>query len=278
MYCSLFDRPRLSSQGLSRSLTRGKMYPRVQMCPASRGTARSRRPSQAQARICLATCSAVLMGCEKASGVTSSTCPAKNSVSTRPGLTTETAIPLPSNSSANDKLKAQTELRSTIGRRATAGDSAGQRSDIDDAPPPARRKCGITMRHSIAGAFRFTSIICATSSTEHRSSGPRTWQPALLTRMSIPPKRVRVCSSIASMPARSVTSAATTNVRSVPISREMVSSMALRLATRTTRAPSEANWRAVAAPIPEDAPVMMTRLSTNRPVTHVPCHHPEPAC
>src|SRR3954470_19245408 len=93
--------------------------------------------------------------------------------------------------------------------------------------------------------IRFASSIRSRSSASDSSAGEGSITPALATTRSKSP-------SIASSAARSATSAAT---NAPPSSFASASMRSWRRATRVTWAPAAASARAVAAPIPEEAPV-----------------------
>ena len=89
------------------------------------------------------------------------------------------------------------------------------------------------------------------------AAGPRSITPALLTSVSRRPRFETVCSTASAASSSLVTSHSMTSAvpPASPISLASVSSLSLRRAARATAAPVAESWRAVAAPIPLDAPV-----------------------
>ena len=107
------------------------------------------------------------------------------------------------------------------------------------------------------------STSCQRSSDS--ASERRMERPALFTRMSAPPNRCSTMSqspSTASRSDRSHAIAVAVPPRAV-IRAATASSRSARRATRITSAPSAANCSAPASPIPEDDPVIRTRLPRN---------------
>src|SRR5262249_40877025 len=90
--------------------------------------------------------------------------------------------------------------------------------------------------------------------------------PALLKKTSTPRKRSRAGATYRRTSAACVTSAST--VRAFPpafsTAIRLSASPAVEMSTRTTLAPSDANRRAAARPMPPAAPVMTTTLFWNR--------------
>src|SRR5262249_24912169 len=82
--------------------------------------------------------------------------------------------------------------------------------------------------------------------------------PALLTRMSTPPRRVAACSTKPTHPARLRRSAGI-GTTSNPVAREISSAVAFNFdsvrAQMATRTPSSLSLRAIASPMPSLAPV-----------------------
>ena len=94
------------------------------------------------------------------------------------------------------------------------------------------------------------------------ASGRRIERPALLTRMSTPPKRCSTTAASSSTASRSDRSqGSAVEVPPAPAMRsDNASSRSARRATAITSAPAAAKHSAPASPIPEDAPVISTRL------------------
>lgn len=104
------------------------------------------------------------------------------------------------------------------------------------------------------------------SSRSATSATVRVVMPAELTSTSTRPYEARAASTTASVSAREVTSpGATTNAPPTFPSASATPEQACRLTSLTTSfAPSAANRRAQAAPIPDAAPVTTATLSFNR--------------
>src|SRR6266516_520784 len=122
------------------------------------------------------------------------------------------------------------------------------------SPPPERSRSRKTSVVVMAPS-RFTSTIFLASSRWSPPNGPSSITPALLTRTSTLPNSRSTTSAAATIEARSVTSATIGNARP-PSSPASVSMRSERRASNATRYPLPTNARAVASPIPEDAPVM----------------------
>src|SRR5579871_3375 len=117
---------------------------------------------------------------------------------------------------------------------------------------PQSAKCGRQSRVIRTSPLTFVPKTVASSASLESSNGARpSARPALLKRMSSPPSR-----STASATKRSLLSASVTSRRSA-IS---VSSRSTRRAPPATRTPASASARAVALPIPDEAPVTIARL------------------
>ena len=103
------------------------------------------------------------------------------------------------------------------------------------------------------------------SSTGASTTGPRSITPALLTRMSSRPWLATVCATAASAAARSVTSASITDALAPPAPSSSASALSRspRRATSVTAAPSAASRRAVASPMPLDAPVTIATVPSS---------------
>src|SRR5437868_3258314 len=141
-------------------------------------------------------------------------------------------------------------------------------------PRPCRRMWGSAAWTQRAGASRLTATICCiTSSPASMELPPPT--PALLTSTSIRPYASIVLATSRSTSARSVTSVGTARAR--PPCRTISSASAwirsARRAASTMAAPWRASSRAVAAPIPLDAPVTTATLPrSSRPRAMCPSH------
>src|SRR3954447_5105223 len=120
--------------------------------------------------------------------------------------------------------------------------------------PGSRSERWSTSRVIRTSPFTFVSNTVRSSSSLEEVNGSRpSASPAALTRMSAGP----AASTNRSQLAASVTSSA---------SATSVSSRSTRRAPPTTRAPSAASMRAVAAPIPLEAPVTIATLLSRRPM------------
>lgn len=108
------------------------------------------------------------------------------------------------------------------------------------------------------------SIWRCQSSTLSSSMPEMSWTPALLNTRSTLPKRSATWSAAVWTAARSVTS--TARASAVPPEASMFlttfSSLSLRRASTTTVAPSSARRSAVTAPMPLEAPVWYTCLTS----------------
>src|SRR5438067_4832517 len=116
-------------------------------------------------------------------------------------------------------------------------------------PASERLRAGRNARVARIVPRTFTSYIQRQSSSDASSMGSRPFAPpALFTRTRQPPTKAAKTST----EARSVTSSLQARP---PISSARASRRSMRLAPTTTSKPREASTRAVARPIPEDAPV-----------------------
>lgn len=103
-----------------------------------------------------------------------------------------------------------------------------------------------------------TSTMAVQSSTFHSERFPAGITPALAKRASTFPNRSRARETRASIFSRRVTSEGKKATCSAPSWAARASSRSFRRALRTTFAPCSTNRRAVASPMPEEAPVMRT--------------------
>src|SRR5919202_1435846 len=141
-------------------------------------------------------------------------------------------------------------------------------------PRPCRRIWGSTAWTQRAGASRLTATICCIT-LSRASMGLPPPTPALLTSTSIRPYASIVLSTSRSTSVRAVTSVGTARAR--PPCRTISSASAwirsARRAASTTAAPWRASSRAVAAPIPLEAPVTTATLPRiSRPRAMCPSH------
>nr|ADT71696.1 transcription factor RelB-like protein [uncultured organism] len=134
------------------------------------------------------------------------------------------------------------------------------------------------MRVRTIGATRLTCTTCAKSDAEWFSIGPRRLAPALLMSTSTLPKLSSAASMSFSQPSISQTSVGTASAwpPSALIAQASSSRGAAVRAASTTLEPSLAKARAAAAPIPVDAPVMITVQPLNFPIGGSPEAWPEP--
>ncbi len=122
-------------------------------------------------------------------------------------------------------------------------------------PVPWASSRGKTASITFAVPTTFTDITVATAPASNRRASIGTDSPAATRTRSSPPNRSATVSAAACTPARSVTSHGTASM-SVPATSASRSS---RRAETATRAPRALSSRAVAAPIPLDAPTTQAR-------------------
>ena len=113
---------------------------------------------------------------------------------------------------------------------------------------------------------RLTRISARHSSRLVSISAPRAATPALLTRTSSLPNALRVASITPAHPASAPTSWASASAMppAAVMSSTTSAAGASAMSVSTTRAPSRASARALAAPIPEPAPVTIATLPATR--------------
>ena len=107
-----------------------------------------------------------------------------------------------------------------------------------------------------------TSTMAVQSSTFHSERFPAGITPALAKRASTFPNRSRARETRASISSRRVTSEGRKATCSAPSWAARASSRSFHRALRTTFALCATNRRAVASPMPEEAPVMRTTFSS----------------
>src|SRR5919201_3192681 len=195
----------------------------------------------------------------------------------KPGSTSATAIWSPRNSrrSASERPRTPNFVPEY---RALTPISPATDPMLTITPRPCRRIWGSTAWMQRAGASRLTATICCiTLSRASMELPPPT--PALLTSTSIRPYASIVLSTSRSTSARSLTSVGTARAR--PPCRTISSASAwirsARRAASTTAAPWRASSRAVAAPIPLDAPVTTATLPRISRPRAICLSHPEHA-
>ena len=129
--------------------------------------------------------------------------------------------------------------------------------------PRAVRIAGSIACVTATWAVRLTSIWRLKSSIGSVSSGPGTAMPALLTSPSRPasPTSLPIRSAAAAIWSASVTSSISGTSRSEPASRSDAASSSLRTPAKT-RQPAASSCRAVARPMPVDAPVTRTDFTS----------------
>src|SRR3984893_4064437 len=113
--------------------------------------------------------------------------------------------------------------------------------------------------------FRFVSTTLSQSDSSWSNAGRVAVTPALLTTMSIGPKRPSAASSALSMLAAAVTSTTTHCARpfAIPISSTVLASASARRAATVTRAPRAARKTAKKRPRPLEPPVTRTCLPSS---------------
>ncbi len=131
------------------------------------------------------------------------------------------------------------------------------------APPPAEIMCGSAAWQRWKIASTLIAKERRQSSGVRSSSEPRRFLPALLHSTSMAPSVAMTLSMMARQPSGREMSEAKARV-APPISFAAASTPSASTSVRTTRAPSEAKRRAMAAPMPPAAPVTMTALSWKR--------------
>ena len=118
---------------------------------------------------------------------------------------------------------------------------------------------GSTAAMALSTPLMLISTMSIQSETFPSERLPPGMMPALAKSASMPPNFSLARAASACMSARRVTSAGSMAALA-PSSAASASSRSLRRAPNTTLAPRAASARAAAAPIPEEAPVMMTTL------------------
>src|SRR4051794_25716493 len=130
--------------------------------------------------------------------------------------------------------------------------------------PPSGR-CGTPCLMTWKAPRTWTASTRANSSLGYSTTGATApLMPALLKRTSRRPCRSTPASIARLTASSSVTSATAVEALSEPRSSTALRSLASAMPTRCTRAPSAANSRAVASPIPLSPPVISTTLSLSR--------------
>ncbi len=124
-------------------------------------------------------------------------------------------------------------------------------------PRPPRFRCGCAARLASMALVRLVSMTVRQSSSRYSSGRRRMLVPALFTRMSSPPRRVAVASTMAPTAASSVMSA-TTESAFAPSDESSATAAAFFPASRPatiTAAPHRARPRARPRPMPPLPPV-----------------------
>src|ERR1700761_1011907 len=183
--------------------------------------------------------------------------PPPNSVAVTEGTSSDTAIPSPASSSRSTAVSMLTAyLVEAYAPVPTATRRVVPELTFTIRPKPCARMAGST---AWVIASKLTTLSCSACPNAARSvlsSGPCTLTPALLTSPSIRWCRAKVAVTRSLTWAGSVTSVATP---SAPPSCWLSSaSRSARRAASTGWAPASCSCRAVAAPIPDDAPVTIT--------------------
>src|SRR4051794_13656518 len=129
-------------------------------------------------------------------------------------------------------------------------------------PPPASAIAAPIRAASRAGAVKFTASVASQAPRDRSKTVSGYVIPALLTRMSSPPKAARASAASDSTAAGEPRSAVSTAVRTpwvLVIVSACSASCAAARPCRTTSAPAAARASATAAPMPRDAPVTRAR-------------------
>src|SRR5215203_1952367 len=146
-------------------------------------------------------------------------------------------------------------------------------------PRPSRsKKCGSTACEPFIAPSRLSSRRRDWDSSGTSSKRPHMLVPALLTHTSIPPKADTAASANSRTWSGSVTSVGTASARAPSSSHPCTarSSSSRRLAASTTLAPRAAKARAVASPMPLEAPVITTVASPRLSMILAPLFDPQP--
>jgi hypothetical protein len=128
-------------------------------------------------------------------------------------------------------------------------------------PGPAVSMCRPAARHSRKTPCRLTSITAIQSSSDVSTVGPRRMMPALFTRMSRRPSAATVSRTSRSGVAGSAMSPTPSSARRpAPRTRAAVAEPGVWLPCTATSAPASARAKAMAAPMPREAPVTRATL------------------
>ena len=134
------------------------------------------------------------------------------------------------------------------------------------APPPRARMIGTTRRHARTAAMSLRSMSACHAASSTSSKPAAADLPALLTKISTPPKRSAAVSMSVSISAASETSAGTPRILA-PVAPAISLATRCRWSARraqiTTVHPSPANRSAVARPSPSLPPVTIATFPPN---------------
>ena len=191
----------------------------------------------------------------------------KNSVSVVPGQTTSTSMPrpggCPANSARIDSLKPCT-ANLLAAYSLLCGTPRRPRIELMLTMIGCRPcfNSGSAMRVISTRAKKLTSITRRTRSGSAAANGPMAPTPALFTKISRPPKWDTAASMPRARTAASVTSPATQTAVPPEVSISCASDCkrSSRRAMQTTLPPCRASSRAIARPMPLEAPVTIARL------------------
>lgn len=136
--------------------------------------------------------------------------------------------------------------------------------DTTTTQPARRTSSGRQARAETRQVVRLTDRLAAQSASLISPAVPVPGPPALATSTSMAPKWRRVTSATSAMSAADAASATATSARS-PSSAAVSYNGSGRLPTRTTAAPSAANLRVTAAPMPVPAPVITATRPASQP-------------
>ena len=128
-------------------------------------------------------------------------------------------------------------------------------------PPPRSISGGIAALASRNAPVRFTSSVRCQRSSSTSAAAPPNPRPAFATTTSSPPNASTAVATAARTCPSSAVSPATARP---PVSAATSSSGSGRRPVTTTFAPSRANMRAVAAPIPVPPPLTIATLPSSR--------------
>ena len=166
--------------------------------------------------------------------------------------------------------KSADEILESLGRLLKRISGAGHEEMLTRSPPPSRRWSRNTSV-AVMAPRRLTSIIGRNSLCCSEVKGASNMTPALLSSTSAPPSSCCTRSAAATRVSRSVTSASMA-IAAVASSCTRESMRSTLRANNASRYPLAARARAVAAPTPDDAPVMTATRPLLWPALILPLH------